>query len=129
MGVTVLACGGVVSGCVTGGCYSKADKVQTNPQTDCLDIYAGQSANDPTVCGDPQLNGTNNCADTLTLPPERAGGDPVVVAAGAKIFYGLGGSVPPGITASNPSKGVESYAIVATLGTTPVTITVVTRED
>jgi hypothetical protein len=126
--VVVLACSALMSTGCMGGCYSEADKVQTDPQTDCLSLYAGQGADDPTVCGSPQLSGTNNCADALTLPPERSGGDPVVVAAGAKIFYGLG-PVPPGIIASSPTNGVESYAIAATVGTSPVTITVVTHHD
>jgi len=116
-------------GC-TGGCYVKADTVRTEPQTDCLQLYAGQSASDPTVCAVPQLGGVNNCSEALTLPSGTSTGDPVVVAPGAKIVYPIAyQSVPPSIIVTERGSSATDYVIIASVGDQAVTITVPVHDD
>jgi hypothetical protein len=116
-------------GCM-GGCYVKADAVRTDPQTDCLALYGGQSASDPTVCATPQLGGVNNCSDPLTLPGRSPTSDPVVIAAGAKIAYPIPDpSAQPAISVTHPGSHATDYAIVASLGAQSVTITIPVHDE
>ena len=112
----------------TGGCYLEAEPVRVSPSTPCLDLFAGHSRNDPGVCGAPDLHGTNDCAETLTLPPTVAGGESKVIEPGQEIFYSLDGSVPPGITKSGNNEAFR-YVISATLGEQNITINVSVHED
>jgi len=118
-----------IPGC-TGGCYSIADPVRTEPQTDCLELYNGESASDTRVCGTPQLGGVNHCSEALTLPSGSPTREPVVVAPDGKIVYPIPyTSVPPDITVTYRGSGAADYVIVASLGDQPVTITVSKHDD
>jgi hypothetical protein len=110
------------SGCM-GGCYVHAGTVEVVPAAPCLTLFGGQSATDDVVCAVPQLGGQNGCADALTLPAPPAGGAPVVVPAGAKIDYPVGGDARPGLTVTTAG-GTTRYAISATLGAEAITITI-----
>jgi hypothetical protein len=112
----------------TGGCWLKADAVSTEPVTDCLTLFAGDSPGDTTVCEVPELGGANNCSDALTLPKLSASGKAVVVAPGEKIAWWLPSqSVPPGITVTQAAGGVTNYVVNATLGPQRITMTLVVR--
>jgi hypothetical protein len=128
--LVLVALGVFFNAACTGGCYVKADAVQTAPQTDCLALFGGQSASDPTVCAVPELGGVNNCGDALTLPKRFASDSAVVVAPGAKIVWPIpSGSVAPAVTITHPLAGATNYAIDALLGSENVTITVPVHDD
>ncbi len=105
----------------TGGCWQAADAVRTEPKTDCLVLYGGQSASDSTVCAVPKLGGVNNCSDALTLPKRSASDNAVVVAAGEEIAWWLPSqSFPPAVIVNQAA----TYVISATLGAQSITITI-----
>jgi hypothetical protein len=127
--VVAVASNMAVTGC-TGGCYDEADAVRSDPNTECLTLYGGQSPTDPTVCAVPELGGVNGCSEPLTLPARVTGGEPLVVQPGAKIAYPLPDqSVPPAITVVDRSGGARDYVIVAALGDQSVTLTIPVHED
>jgi hypothetical protein len=109
----------------TGGCWVTAGDVRTEPQTDCLTLYTGDSPTDRTVCAVPELGGMNNCAAALTLPKLSEGSTAVVVAPGGKISWRPPTkSVPPMIMVNRVGSNATEYVISATLGTGSVTITI-----
>ena len=124
----------LLGGCIlfaascTGGCWLKAGPVRTDPTTDCLALFGGSSASEPTVCAVPNLGGANNCANSLTLPKRSATGDTVVVPPGGTVDWRLPSlSVPPAITVTGATGGQADYAISATLGNQSITITIPVR--
>jgi hypothetical protein len=120
---------GVGSGC-QGGCWLTAEAVTTDPQTECLHLFAGQHENDPTVCAVPQLGGTNNCNETLNLPKVSETGTPMAVAPGGKIAWRLPEkSVAPGVVVTARGSDARTYTVMATLGDQPITITVPVHDD
>ena len=126
----------ILNGCIsltascTGGCWLKAEPVSTEPPTDCLTLFAGDSPSDTTVCAVPELGGVNNCTDPLTLPKLSAGSNAVVVASGEKIAWWLPSqSVSPGVTVTQAGVGVTNYVISATLGAQSITITLPVRSN
>lgn len=125
----VAACISSTTACM-GGCYVKADAVRTDPKTDCLALFGGQSASDPTVCAVPQLGGMNNCSDALTLPKRSASDDAVVVAPGERIAWPIPSeSVPPAVMVNQAGGRATNYVISATLGNQSITITVPVHDD
>ena len=120
--LAVLGAAAATSSC-TGGCYNHAAPVSVVPATPCLTLFGGQSATDDTVCAVPQLGGQNDCTDTLTLPPPPAGGQPITVAAGARIAYPIPDKSGPGVTVTS-SGGTTTYMLSAMLGATSLAIIV-----
>ena len=126
----IVLLGGCISSTAscTGGCWLKADPVRTEPPTDCLALFGGSSASEPTVCAVPNLGGVNKCTDSLTLPKRSATGDTVVVPPGGTVDWRLPSqSVPPAITVTGAVGGQADYAISATLGKQSITITIPVR--
>jgi hypothetical protein len=120
---------GVGSGC-TGGCWVTAEAVRTDPQTECLHLFAGQDENNPTVCAVPQLGGVNNCSETLTFPKLSETGTAVAVAPGGQIVWPIPAeSVAPSVVVTERGSDARTYTIVATLGEQPITITVPVHDD
>jgi hypothetical protein len=126
---TMVVAGAAAGSACTGDCYLEADPVRVEPATRCLDLYAGHSRSDPGVCGAPDLHGTNQCEEALTLPPSFVGAEPMRVDPGQEIFFSLDGEVPPGITVRSRGEEATDYFILATLGDRSVTITVSVHED
>jgi hypothetical protein len=128
LGVLVLAI--ATTPACTGGCYDIADPVRAEPQTDCLELYTGESASDTRVCGTPQLGGVNHCSEALTLPSGSPTREPLVIAPDGKIVYAIPyTSAPPAITVTSRGSGAMDYVIIASLGDQPITITVAVHED
>jgi hypothetical protein len=117
-----------VGSACTGGCYHEVESVRVSPSTPCLDLFGGHSRSDPGICGAPDLHGTNDCAEPLTLPPTHTGGESKTIMPGEEIFYSLDGDAPPGIDKRGNNEAF-SYVIRATLGDQDITITVSVHED
>jgi hypothetical protein len=125
----IAVCSSSTAAC-TGGCYVKADAVRTDPMTDCLALFGGQSASDPTVCAVPELGGVNNCSDALTLPKRYSSDNAIVVAPGQKIAWPIPSqSVPLAVTVNQVGSGARTYVISATLGAQSITITVPVHDE
>ena len=127
--VFMAAASATYGGCA-GGCFSEADPVQTNPRTPCLKLHTGQNSDgDSTICGALPLQGTNECADALTLPPYLEGGTPTVVSPGTALpYYRMEGAVPPGITVVRRDDDASDWIIRATLGAAEVVIVIPVHE-
>lgn len=119
---------GLTSGCY-GGCYTRMEAIKLDPPTECLALHRGSgSEDDDLACGYPDIGGTNNCSEPLTLPKMSASGEPRVIAPGEKFWFPLlGESVPPDYTVVGNSEA-HLYTVVATLGTERITLTMRTHE-
>src|SRR5690242_10857751 len=113
--IGLVAAATALDGC--GGCIDDASAVTITPAERCLTVFAGQSATDPTVCGDPDLTIKNSCSDALVLPAATDGSASITIAAGASGTY-----QPPASAAKAGSNGNGTYTIDAQLGTTPIVI-------
>ena len=119
----LTACISSTAAC-TGGCWLKADAVRTDPKTDCLALFGGNSASDPTVCAVPNIGGVNNCSDALTFPKRSATASAIIFAPGQEIDWRVPSqSVPPAIVVNQAGAGA-TYVINATLGDQSITITI-----
>jgi hypothetical protein len=106
---------GATTGC-TGGCFTEADPVQVAPATSCLKLEVG------TICGDAELEGSNDCTEPLILPPPSPGGEVVRVEPGASTRYTMNAK-SPGIRIISTSD-TTNWVISALLGEQTITITV-----
>lgn len=107
---------GANTGCAPGGCFAEADAVRVAPATSCLKLEVG------TICGYPELEGSNGCTEALILPPSSSSGEAVRVEAGASVFYGMD-SKSPGIRIVS-GDDTSNWVISALLGEQTITITV-----
>jgi hypothetical protein len=108
------------TGCVPGGCFSEADAVQVSPATSCLKLEVG------TICGEPDMEGSNGCSETLFLPPQGPGGQAVRVEPGASTRYTMKRD-SPGIRIISAGDN-RNWVISALLGEQAITITVPIHE-
>jgi hypothetical protein len=115
-------CVSLVPAC-TGGCWLTSGEVITEPKTDCLTLYTGDSSIDHVVCAVPHLAGVNNCTEILTLPKVSLG-DNAVVPGGNISWWPPTKSVPPMIMVNQTGSSTTEYVISATLGAQNVTITI-----
>ena len=110
---------GASTGC-TGGCFSEADPVRVAPATSCLKLEVGP------ICGDAELEGTNDCTEALVLPPPSTGGEAVRVEPGASMRYTMDPE-SPGIRIIS-GDDTSNWVISALLGEQTITITVPIHE-
>ena len=121
-GVTLLApllamnLAGANTGCSPGGCFAEADAVLVAPATSCLKLEVG------TICGDAELEGSNDCTEALVLPPSSPDGEPVRVEPGATMLYAMHPK-SPGIRLISGSE-TTVWVISALLGDQTITIAV-----
>jgi hypothetical protein len=115
VGLLAMDLVGANTGC-TGGCFSEADPVQVAPATSCLKLEVG------TICGDAELEGSNDCTEALILPPSSSGGEAVRVEPGALVRYTMDRK-SPGIRIIS-SGDITNWVISASLGEQAITITV-----
>jgi len=108
-----------LTGC-TGGCFEEADPVRTSPATNCLKVEVGA------ICGDAELEGTNTCAEALTLPPTSPGGEEQRFEAGSSVRYTMH-STSPGIQIIK-GKNNTDWVISARVGEQAVAIIVTIHE-
>lgn len=87
--LVALSTGALISSaCVPGGCFSEAGPVVVQPKTECLKLWVG-NPEDGTICGSPDLEGTNGCSDVLVLPPAVTGDTTNRVAPGGSVRYAM----------------------------------------
>jgi hypothetical protein len=123
--VTVLA---LTNGGCAGGCYTYMETLRIDPATSCLALHPGQDPNDKIACGLPELGGTNDCSEPLTLPKRNENDTPVVIAPGGKVFWMYPDkSMAPDITVTGDNDG-RVYTVIAMLGTQRITLTLPTHE-
>jgi hypothetical protein len=120
----LIACLSSTAAC-TGGCWLHAGVVRTDPTTDCLTLFGGESPTDDSVCGVPQLNGVNNCSDALNMPSVSTIAPAAVFAPGQDIAWAVPEhSDPPALLVNHPGGGTTEYVISAALGSQSITITI-----
>ena len=110
----------LTTGC-EGGCFSQADRVVVQPANDCLQLFVG-NPDSGTICGSPELQGTNTCDEALILPPAAPGDTEHGVAAGAPVFYTMNAD-SPGIRLMHRDDDTQ-WIIDARLGNQPIAIAV-----
>ena len=118
--VCLLGVGAVLglTGC-PGGCFTEADPVNVSPAINCLSFAADS-------CNPDSLDGTNTCAEALTLPPTEEGGSELSFAPGAQVSYPLSRS-SPGIRIIQ-GKHNTNWVISARVGEQNIAITVTIHE-
>jgi hypothetical protein len=105
------------------------EPIKLDPPTECLALHRGSgNEDDDLACGYPDIGGTNNCSEPLTLPKMAEGVEPRVIAPGEKFWLSLSStSVPPDYTVVGNNEA-SFYTLVATLGTQRITLTMRTHE-